>query len=90
MKVQQDLNKHHNFKDFNNIHVYLSQLSTVPRVSKLLYTKRGSRNPGQKNQLYIQFIKKYKTPSNKYVLQFPNISEEAKESVTSILTGRSV
>jgi len=49
MKVQQGLNKHHIFKDFNNIHVYLSQLGTVPRVSKLLYTKGDTRNPGQKN-----------------------------------------
>jgi len=49
MKVQKGLKKHHNFKDFNNINVSLSQLGTVPRVSKLLYIKGGTRNPGQKN-----------------------------------------
>jgi hypothetical protein len=49
MKMQQGLNKHHHFKDFNNIHVYLSQLGTVPRVSKPPYITGGTRNPGHKN-----------------------------------------
>jgi len=31
------LNKHHSFKDFNNIYVDLSQLGTVPRVSELSF-----------------------------------------------------
>ena len=38
------------FKDFNNIHVYLSKLGTVPRVWELSeYIKTGTRNPGHKN-----------------------------------------
>lgn len=80
MKVQQGLHKHHNFKGSNNSHVYLSQLGTVPRVSKLLYTKGGSRNPrGKKINFIYNSLRNIKHQTTNMYYNFQTFQRKLKK-----------